>query len=230
MSTRILFWALWLAFVVYAFIFAPPDQSDSLTLITRLSSGQWADINAYVVALFNIMGIWPILYSCVMLTDGQRQSLRAWPFVVASFAVGAFAILPYLALRQPNVQGQITPSRLLTIVNSRWLCIAVFSSTIGLLAYAITKGDWASFVQQWHTSRFIHVMSLDFCLLGLLFPVLLKDDWTRRGMPSSWVFWVFAALPLVGSALYLVIRPSLKDVSTHPQADMTVDSASTESQ
>lgn len=131
------FWALWLAFITYATFFAPADQSDSLALVTELSSGQWQGINPYIVALFNIMGIWPIIYACVMLTDGQNQSIRAWPFVGASFAVGAFAILPYLALRTPAVNGQIVENRLLSIVNSRWVGIAILGSTLGLIIYAL---------------------------------------------------------------------------------------------
>jgi hypothetical protein len=228
-STRLLFWAIWLTFGIYAFGFAPPDQADSFPLIVRLSSGQWQGINPYVVALFNIMGIWPVIYSGVMLTDGQLQSRRAWPFVVVSFAVGAFAILPYLALRTSGLKSQVTEDRFLAIANSRWLGVALLASAVGLLAYAITQGDWLDFVQQWHTSRFIHVMSLDFCLLCLLFPVLLKDDWARRKIPDSWPYWLFA-LPLVGAALYLTVRPSLSDLSAHPPAETITDSVSTGSQ
>ena len=39
------------------------------------------------------MGIWPMVYACVALIDGQGQRVLAWPFAVASFAVGAFALL-----------------------------------------------------------------------------------------------------------------------------------------
>lgn len=209
MSKRIIFWAIWLLFIVYATIFAPPDQSNSLALITQLSTGKWQDINPYVVALFNIMGVWPILYGSVMLTDGQRQTVRAWPFLVGSFAVGAFAILPYLALRTPNLNHPIQQSWILAIANSRWLGVIVFASVLGLLGYAITQGSWADFIQQWQSSRFIHVMSLDFCLLCLLFPTLLKDDWASRGLERSWLYWLVLFTPLIGPACYLVFRPPL---------------------
>jgi hypothetical protein len=62
-------------------------------------------------------------------------------------------------------------------------------------------------VQQWHTDRFIHVMSLDFCMLSLVFPGLIKDDMARRGMDDrDW--WRFA-LPLWGALAYLIVRPRI---------------------
>jgi len=102
MMPKIGFWLLWLGFITYAFIFAPPDRVDTITLITNLSTGKLEGINPLIVALFNIMGIWPMIYSCVLFSDGRGQKIPAWVFALLSFAVGAFALLPYLALRQPN--------------------------------------------------------------------------------------------------------------------------------
>ncbi|WP_239651527.1 hypothetical protein [Neosynechococcus sphagnicola] len=66
-----------------------------------------------------------------------------------------------------------------------------------------------SFFQQWQTRRFIHVMTLDFCLLSLLFPTLLGDDMTRRGLKDRRIFWSVSLLPLVGPLLYLSLRPPI---------------------
>ena len=98
---RLIFGALWLGFVGYAVLLAPADQPDTADLILRLSTGQWDGINPALIALFNAMGLWPVVYAALALVDGRGQRLWAWPFVVASFAVGAFALLPYLALRVP---------------------------------------------------------------------------------------------------------------------------------
>jgi len=80
--------------------------------------------------------------------------------------------------------------------------------------FGISQGDWADFSQQWQTSRFIHVMSLDFCLLCLLFPALLKDDMQRRGITQPLVFWIVALIPLFGPLAYLSLRPSLPAMET----------------
>ncbi|MEA5447877.1 DUF2834 domain-containing protein [Leptolyngbya sp. CCNP1308] len=209
---RLIFWGLWFGFILYAFILAPPDRPDTADLILRLSTGQWDGINPTIVALFNAMGIWPMVYAAVALVDGHGQKQRAWPFVLVSFAVGAFALLPYLALRQPNPDFSGPKSALLRLLESRWLGAALAAGAIALVAFALIKGDWPDFWQQWQTSRFIHVMSLDFCALWLLFPVLLRDDMARRGFTGGWAMPLVLALPLVGACLYLALRPGLGEV------------------
>lgn len=213
---RIGFGLLWLAFVGYAFLGAPPDDPQTLDLITRLSTGQWQGINPLVVALFNLMGLWPVAFAALLLWDGHLrrsaarpsgkaavapakggnsekggssegvgESVPAWPFVAASFGLGAFAIVPYLVLRSPASQLQklnvSSPSALLRILNSPWLWAGLALGAILLLTYGLTQGNWEDFVQQWQTHRFIHVMTLDFCLLTLLFPFLAQTDLRRRG-------------------------------------------------
>ncbi|MBE9157641.1 DUF2834 domain-containing protein [Nodosilinea sp. LEGE 06152] len=209
---RLFFWGLWLGFVLYAFILAPPNRLDTADLILRLSTGDWQGINPIVIALFNAMGIWPMAYAALALIDGAEQKLRAWPFVVVSFAVGAFALLPYLALRQPNASASSSKGLLIRLLESRWLGAVLAAGAIALAAFALLKGDWPDFWQQWQTGRFIHVMSLDFCALWLLFPVLLQDDMARRGLNQPWITAAVLALPLVGACLYLALRPSLPEV------------------
>ena len=53
-----------------------------------------------------------------------------------------------------------------------------------------------------------NVMSVDFLLLILLFPTLLRDDFTRRGLTDESLLARLAlAVPLFGPAVYLVLRP-----------------------
>jgi hypothetical protein len=212
MSNKIIFGALWLGFTIYAFGFAPPDRSDTLQLIIDLSTGKWTGINPIVIALFNLMGILPMAYACLMLIDGKTQKIPAGLFSAASFAVGAFAILPYLALRKPSQpQSRIDRRGMIKLVDSRWLGVALTLGTIGLLSYGITQGNWADFVHQWQTNRFIHVMSLDFCLLTLLLPVLIADDIDRRNFNNPQAIKILSLIPLFGGLLYLCIRPNLSD-------------------
>ncbi|KKD37103.1 MAG: DUF2834 domain-containing protein [Limnoraphis robusta] len=206
MFRKVFFGLLWIGFVAYAFTLAPPDQPDTLTLIKNLSTGNWQGINPLIVALFNLMGIWPIIYSSLLVFEGQDQNLRAWPFAIASFGVGAFAILPYLALRQPSPEYSGDQNFFLKIFDSRITGVILTLGTLTLIGYGLNGGDGSDFIQQWQTSRFIHVMSLDFCLLCLLFPALLGDDMTRRGMNNQLLFWGVALLPLLGPLFYLCVR------------------------
>lgn len=211
MKNKIIFGSIWLIFILYAFIFAPPDQPDTVTLIQNLSTGNWTGINPLIIALFNIMGIWPLIYSCVLFMDGRGQKIPAWLFAGLSFGVGAFAILPYLALRQPNLQFVGKKSGLIKVLDSRITGLLLTLGTSILVGYGLTKGNWGEFIQQWQTSRFIHVMSLDFCLLSLLFPALLGDDMTRRGMKNPAIFWGVSLVPLFGPLFYLITRIPLKE-------------------
>ena len=210
MVRSIAFWLLWASFSAYAFLLAPPDQPDTFALIQNLSTGQWDGINPLVIALFNIMGVLPMLYACLLFSDGRGQKVPAWPFAVASFGVGAFALLPYLALRKPNPTFPGEKNALLKLLDSRWTGLVLSIGAIALLIYGLTAGDWSDFVQQWQTSRFIHVMSLDFCLLCLLFPALIGDDMARRGLKDKRILWAVALVPLLGTLAYLTLRSPLE--------------------
>lgn len=209
---------LWLSFLVYSFVFAPPDDPQTLDLVLRLSSGQWESINPLVIALFNLMGVLPLIYCAVLFVDGRDQKLWALPFGIASFFLGAFALLPYLALRQPNPSFSGELNWGLRILDSRWLGWGLIAIALLLLGWGLSEGSWPDFVQQWHSSRFINTMSLDFCLLSSLFPALLGDDMARRGLVSPLLFWVVALTPLFGPLAYLCIRPPLLTESGTAQA------------
>ncbi|MEH1835135.1 MAG: DUF2834 domain-containing protein [Nostoc sp.] len=212
MVRKIAFGVLWLGFITYAFFLAPPEQPGTFELIKNLSIVQWQGVNPLVVALFNLMGIWPLIYSAVVLIDGREQKIPAWPFAIASFAVGIFALLPYLALREPNNKFVGKKNGLLKLLDSRVTGVVLTIATAILVAYGLTGGDWGNFVQQWQTNHFINVMSLDFCLLCLLFPALLRDDMARRGWKNPLMFWLTALIPLFGPLIYLCVRPPLPEV------------------
>ncbi|WP_036480280.1 hypothetical protein [Myxosarcina sp. GI1] len=200
---------IWIGFSFYAFVFAPPQQPDTFALIADLATGNWGEINPLIIALFNIMGVLPAVYACMLLFDGRGQKFPAAPFVALSFGVGIFALLPYFVLRQPNPKWNGERSWLLKILDSRACGIILTLSAIFLLVLGFTQGDWSDFVRQWQTSRFIHVMSLDFCLLCVFFPLAVKDDLARRRIESNKIFWAISLTPLLGTLAYLCLRPSL---------------------
>lgn len=208
---RILLSLIWVGFVSYAFFLAPPDRPETLDLIIRMSTGKFEGINPLIVNLFNIMGILPLMYCCFLYSDGRGQKLPAWAFSAGSFGLGAFALLPYLIFRQPNPGFVGRKNWVIRLWDSRWMALAIAIGAMTLLSLGLTQGDWADFVHQWQTSRFIHVMSLDFCLLSLLTPTLLRDDMARRGLTDDRIFWAVSLVPLLGALTYLVLRPPLRE-------------------
>ena len=62
-------------------------------------------------------------------------------------------------------------------------------------------------------------MSLDFCALCVLFPVLLKDDMARQQRYTPALFWAVSLTPLLGPALYLTLRPNtISPATSAPEA------------
>ena len=222
LSPTVFFGTLWVAFAAYGFFLAPPDHPETLTLIQQLSMGDVGDLNPVVVALFNLMGIWPLVYGAVLFADGQGQKLPAWPFSLGIFALGAFVLLPYLAFRDPQPRSLGVKTRWLRLWDSRLLGVVLLLGTCLLVAYGVGNGftpeTWGDFVAQWRSSRFIHVMSLDFCLLTLLFPTLVPSDLQRRGVKRQAPWWGLSLLPLVGACLYLILRPGLPSAPAQESA------------
>lgn len=209
MTKKIIFSLIWIGFIAYAFFLSPPSQPDTLELIKNLSFGNWQEINPLIISLFNLMGIWPIIYSCLLFFDGRGQKIPAGIFAGLSFGIGAFALIPYFALREPNPQFIGKKNRFLNLLDSRLTGIALTIGAIILLVYGLLNGNWPDFIAQWQTNKFINVMSLDFCMLSLLFPTLLSDDMARRGMENRPLFWVISLLPLIGPLVYLCCRNQL---------------------
>lgn len=215
MGRKLVLWGIWLGFIVYVLLFAPAKLS-------TLQPGQpfieqVLSINPVVVSLFSLVGIWLLIYSCLAFIDGRMQSLPVWAFMLASVATGILALIPYLALRKPNQQFSGQKDGWLSLLDARVTGQILTVSTVGLLAFAVFFGDWSMFVREFQTSRFIHAMSLAFCLLCLLFPypTLLSDDMARRGLTSnSQLFWIVALVPLFGPLAYLCLRPPLLHTSS----------------
>jgi hypothetical protein len=222
-TEKIGLWLLWVGLIVYAFFLAPAAQPSTWELIQKLSFGDWEGINNTIIALFNLMGVLPLIYACILAIDGQNQQIKAFPFALAAFAVGAFAIIPYLALRHSTPVWNGRKNWLVKILDSRGLAIIITSIALVLLVQGLVYGNWQDFIQQWQTSKFINVMSLDFCLLCLLLPGLLKDDLAKRNVKNPLIFWLISLIPLFGSLVYLCLRPALPDKQESIQASTICD-------
>lgn len=214
MGRKIALWLVWVGFIAYVLLLAPPFHlEETLTLIKNLLTLQLADINAIILTIFSLVGIWLQIYCCLMFIDGRMQNIRAWPFLLAAVGTGVIGLLPYLALREPNQEFSGRKDGLLKLVDSRSTGVVLLLSTVVLLAYGLFVGDWEDFIAQFQSDRFINGMSLAVCLFAVLFPTLLGDDMARRGLNNSQLFWTVALVPLLGPLAYLCLRPPLPESS-----------------
>jgi len=215
MGRKVVLFLIWVTFVVYTVWLAPLDQPDTLPLVKKLLTFQLEEVNAILTSIFWLMGVWPMIYACLIFADGKMQNFRVWPYFIGSNGIGVICLIPYLILRKSNQDFDGKKDYLLKILDSRLTGIFLFLSTIGLLSYAIVAGDWADYIQQFQTRTFVHLISLDFCLMCLTFPLtsLFDDDMARRGLKDSRIFWAVALVPLFGPLTYLCLRPSLPENS-----------------
>lgn len=203
------FGGLWLAFTIYAFGFAPPDQADSFNVILRMIQGDTAGINPLLMMVFNLMGLLPLVCGCFLIPADHGRKFPAGLIVGLMMGLGAFALLPYLALRPTYRIGAAKPSWWVRLFDSRWLALILAGGAVFLVAQGI-GGDGGAYFAQWQQERFVHVMTLDFVILIGLLPILVRYDLARRhlrGRRWLWVSWI----PLVGPLTYLVLRPSLTE-------------------
>ena len=205
-------WVIWLGFILYVLFLAPALQADTVQPLQSLLSGQIPSINPVIVSLFSLVGIWLLIYSCLIFPDGRMQTLPAWMFMLGSVATGVISLIPYLALRQPNPSFSGEKDPWLGLLDSQKTGVILTISTIVLVFYAILWGDWADFSHEFTTTKFVHGMTIAFGLFCVLFPypTLLQDDMVRRDLdPNSQLFQVAAWIPLFGPLTNLCLRPAL---------------------
>jgi hypothetical protein len=217
MLHKFLFGSIWLALVTYAIISSinrnlsasGSSFSEDFDLIINLSLAHLEGINPIITAIFYIMGVFPVVYAAFLLFDDTTAKISPYPFAIASFGVGAFALLPYLALCQPHTAWNGQKNWLLKILDSRLLAIISSLTIIILVTWGIINGNWLDFAVQWQTSQFVQIMSLDFCILSCLLPAVLPTDLERRGIKSQQFFWLAILIPVLGTLIYWCLRPPL---------------------
>jgi hypothetical protein len=215
MVRKIVLCLIWVGFVAYTLCLAPLDQPDTWPLVKKLLTLQYGEVNAILVAIFWLMGVWPMIYACLMFADGRMQKIPAWPYFIGSNGTGIICLTPYLILRESNQEFNGIKDKWLRILDRRSTGMALLLSTIALFAYAIIAGDWGDYMQLFQTRHFVHLISLDFLFMCLLFPLtsLFDDDMARRGIKDARIYWAVALVPLFGPLVYLCLRSPLPERS-----------------
>lgn len=214
MSQKFL-WLIKASFIIYLFFLSPPFHWElTKSLIVKLFTLQWNNINPVIFSLFCLVGVWILIYSSLLFFDGRMQSISFYPFAIASLGMGVVGLIPYLALREPNTEFTGIKDGWLEILDSRSTGIGLMLFTLDLFAYALIAGDWGQFWSLFKSDRFINGMTLAFGLFCLLFPTVLGDDMARRGyLRDSALFQLTAFIPLFGPLAYLCWRSPIRATS-----------------
>jgi hypothetical protein len=205
--------AIWIGFVAYTIWLAPLDQPETWSIARDLFTLHWGNLNAILLVIFSLMGVWPMIYACLMVADETAQPFRVWPYFVGSNFTGVICLLPYLIIRRTNPKFYGFKHEWFKKLDQQSTGFTLLGITIALVIYALVAGDWQDYIRQFQTVPFVHLISLDFCLMCLIFPItsLFDDDMARRGIYDTRWFWSVALVPLFGPLLYLCLRPSLSN-------------------
>lgn len=234
--------AFWGAFILYATFLAPnadPEVSKAL-LPDLLKFPPDGSINPIFLAVFGMLGVWPAVMAALLIPlQPKAQSLKAWPFVTASFALGAFGLTPYLAMTSYEEQAPVeaSDSTVSAFVGSRGFGLFQLASTVLAYVYAsglfqpnnINGGSdfpvdviFSYFLKLYYADfsaiKLVNIPSCDFVALWLLSSKPLYEDMRRRGWmktPSDFpLFLTFMLTPLIGACTWLVVRPPIEQQSS----------------
>ncbi|XP_072962343.1 uncharacterized protein [Typha angustifolia] len=225
-TTSILLFGLWAGLMYYVFQLTPNQTPYRdmyfLQKLLNLKGDDGFRMNEVLVALWYIMGLWPLVYSMLLIPTGRssRSKIPVWPFLVLSIIGGAYGLIPYFVLWKPppSAVGEDEVTQWpLNFLESRITAGITFAAGVGLITYAILAGGdvWKEFYQYFRESKFIHVTSIDFSLLSAFSPFWVYNDMTARRWlkKGSWLL-PMAVIPFLGPALYLLLRPRLSALPT----------------
>lgn len=209
---RLLLLLLWLALIGYAVLLAPPPNHDlTQRLIHATLTMQYDGIDPAILAVWNLLGLVPLLYASLLLPMSRWQRVPAWPFLVLMLALGGFVMVPYLLLRseQPTVQRSLSwPARVLQSRAMAWLLVV---GIVAMLALLLLRGSASAYLSAYQSSALIAVMSWDLVLCAIVLPYVALEAsrcQTATRAEPAWAT-LLLCVPLLGPALWnaLARRP-----------------------
>ncbi len=196
MMKRFILLIIWLGFILYSVFLAPEGNGPYLSELLTMNHP-----DPSLLAMFSLLGVFPLVFAILLLRD-DSGSVPAWPFVVGSFLLGAFSLLPYFILNKNKERSNRTPNKVRRFLQLRGLSIVLIGLAFGLMVYGLLAGDTTIYQKAFLESNFVHVMTIDFLVLTGLSIVALRD---RDGV-AGWT----GLLPIIGP-LSLVITKNGKE-------------------
>lgn len=224
---------LYALFVLHNLAFGPGSLLDSGT-IGQILAGATDEVNDLVIAIFYGLGVIGLIYGGLLAPGAAKQSrLSPTLFSVAGMFLGFFGLGPYLAARDyaPTVSKEELREAgpLVKLFESKFfalptlgMALYVYAMGLGLFAPAemrdvIFYACWQDTARLFASDRGIHATLLDGTVLSVLMWGPLTEDMRRRGWTfkskdtASFVNAIsILAAPVLGPALYLLLRPELR--------------------
>lgn len=189
---RISLFIIWIGFILYAVLLAPDGNGSYLSDLITMN-----DPDAGLLAMFSLLGVFPVVFAILLLRD-DSGSVPAWPFVLGSFALGAFSLLPYFIVNKKTHRPNRTPNKLKRLLESKILLSILILLAIGLMVYGIVAGEATLYQKAFLESNFVHVMTIDFLVLTGLSIFALRS---RDGI-AGWI----GFFPIIGPLYFIYTK------------------------
>jgi hypothetical protein len=201
---RVTLLVVWVSILAYALLASPPEDEALRDALVRGSfTVRFGSVDPSVAAVFSSLGIVPVLMASFLVPDGRGRRPPAWPFALLSFALGAFAILPYLVLRSPGGTPDTTRlGPLVRLLRSRVLAWLIVAGLTSLLAWGVVAGSAAAYAHAFRTARLVHMMTIDLGLCAALLPLLVAHVRRTERVTGSAMLAGLLCVPVLGPALW----------------------------
>ncbi|WP_280772219.1 hypothetical protein [Salipaludibacillus daqingensis] len=194
--------SVFILLLFYMFFIAPGAGNQEDPLFQNLITGQLDKVDPLVVAVFSMLGVYPVIFAMLLLPKDQYR-LPAWPFVLFSFGLGAFSLLPYLFLRKNKVRTLPRGPKTFHKVIIHPIAVTLMLIITVTIYISSLSGSFLSYQNAFMNSHFVSVMTIDFFVLIWLSYDVLKKDWNFR---FSWL----AFIPAIGPLVLLLKRKILQ--------------------
>ena len=228
----------YIGFVLYGFFLGPGSNASS-DVLRKTLAGSYDEINDLFFAIFNLMGALGLVYASILNPGAAQQSkLPTGIFSFLGMFLGFIGIGPYVIARDyvPSVtKEQVEKKGVISkVLESR--IFGLFPLIYSLWAYSFAFGIFTPGTESWHdvvfysaavdlwrlckSDRFVSSTTIDFITLSSLLWGPLTEDMKRRGWfikgregDSILTALSILMVPVIGPALYLVVRPRLPEKS-----------------
>ncbi len=171
----------WLGLLGVGFGVGPAQGPGTGELVLDLLTGRFAPHPPWLVAHFQLMGLWPLLFAFALRGE-WRARVPAWPFLLGSLALGCYALLPWFVLRAPAEVDRRGP------LGHPAVPAALAAAALAWAAWAAVAGDGGDWWHLVRTDGFTWAMTWDFAAFWGLSVLEAR----RRG------WWWLALVPVVG--------------------------------
>ncbi|KEZ53273.1 hypothetical protein ACTSEZ_06705 [Metabacillus sp. JX24] len=192
--------SLWAALIAYAVFFAPGKSGEEDDIMKHLLTGSFEQADPLVVMVFSFLGIFPMIFALLILPNDTRK-LPAWPFVLGSFALGAFSLLPYFFLRKErkHIERKFS-EKTKRLRDSKLVILILAVLTAGLYLFGIFMGSIERYSEAFQSSQLVSVMTADLFVLTWLSWYVLKHEY-KMGTRAFYSF-----IPVLGPLCLLLLK------------------------